>query len=120
MNVGKDDTGLLMLLKTRPETNAGDWGSGGMRGKGGSGGMGGPGESSYHWTEYRTDNHIDANGRAYTTTEGVSRSNPGGWPGASGSKGIPGVAWKAGQRGADGRFSINVPNVAVLFLGVTN
>lgn len=103
VEVGDDDTHLLMLPVA--EVSGGEGGAPGENGRGGDGGAGGPGGSSHSWSE--TEWYTDSEGKSQTRS--VSHWNPGGSNGRPGTDGHPGRAeLVAGARGKDGRFSIRV------------
>lgn len=87
-------------------------GSAGHNGHGGHGGPGGRGGSSYSWTDHTYETCRDANGHTYTKTHTHYRSNPGGFPGPSGSSGRDGAAHThCGRDGADGTYEFIVEHV---------
>lgn len=103
VEVAKEDTHLLMLL--RHGIDGGPGGGPGSNGPGGSGGAGGSGGSSYSWTE--SESYTDSNGQSQTRT--TYHSNSGGSSGRTGSSGMPGTAFLVpGHAGAPGSFVIQV------------
>ena len=108
VNVDKDDTDLLMLIKTQPSTNGGDGGLGGRRGEGGRGGTGGPGGKSYSWNETTSTIVRAADGSSRTQTQVIPKYSPGGRNGPSGRNGVAGQYGAPGANGVDGRCSFNV------------
>lgn len=103
VEVAKEDTHLLMLL--RHGIDGGPGGAPGHNGPGGSGGAGGSGGSSYSWTE--SESYTDSNGQSQTRT--THHSNSGGSSGRSGNSGMPGTAFLVpGNAGPPGSFVIHV------------
>jgi hypothetical protein len=103
VEVGADDTHLLMLVEHA--VDGGDGGAAGRNGQGGRGGKGGDGGSSYSWTE--TDTSTDSNGNTQTNT--TSHYNSGGSDGSDGRSGHDGRAViRGGARGDGGALTIEV------------
>ncbi len=101
--VAERDTALLMLIEH--DSDGGDGGAPGANGFGGDAGRGGSGGSSYSWTETETSRNSDGS----QSTRSVSHRNSGGSDGRRGRDGRPGTAvLEPGQKGALGRFSIQV------------
>jgi hypothetical protein len=100
-NFNERDMDLVML--TSNDVRGGKGGAVGDHGTPGSGGSGGSGGSSYSWTETERRTRTNSEGKSESYTVTVSKSNPGGWDGPSGSSGSrPAIRTSPGQDGKDG------------------
>ncbi|CAD7961534.1 unnamed protein product [Amoebophrya sp. A120] len=111
IKVHEQDAYLMMSVDRARDPSVlvvgGPGGQPGFHGPGGPGGMGGMGGSSYHWTSSRTEGYTDSNGNRQTRTVTDHHSNPGGFPGIRGRRGLtPCVPLAFGPNGGQGKYEL--------------